>query len=70
MTLVEITSLTKAEDVTRLIVAYGDIMRAYEEIHGGPYNAARASREYIICRNTSARLYAHLRTLSQYELRN
>ena len=63
MTAVEIASLTRADDVTRLIVAYGDIMRAYEEIHGGPYNAARASREYIICRNTSARLYAHLNTL-------
>lgn len=62
MTEAEITSLTKTEDVTRLIVAYNDIMRALEEIHGGPYNAAHASREYIICRRTSVRLYAHLYT--------
>lgn len=56
MTAAEVSGLTRAEGVARLIVAYGDILRAYEEIYNGPAAAAHASREYIICRRTRERL--------------
>lgn len=70
MTVAEIANLTRIEDVTRLIVAYGDILRAYEDIYNGPTNATHASREYIICRNTRERLVYHLNTLQHYGRRD
>ena len=65
MTAAEISGLTRAEGVARLIVAYGDILNAYEEMYNGPSNAAHASREYVICRRTRERLVKRHMTLMQ-----
>ena len=63
MTAAEISGLTRAEGVARLIVAYGDILSAYEVMYNGPSNAAHASREYVICRRTRELLFKRYMTL-------
>ena len=59
----EVYHLTSAEDVERLIAAYGDILAVYEQLYEGPRGAAHASREYCVCRQTRERLIERRRWL-------
>ena len=63
MNTLEVSYLTSAEDIERLIAAYGDILAAYEQLYEGPRNAARASREYCVCRQTRERLIERRRCM-------
>lgn len=63
MTTLEVYRLTNTEDVECLIAAYGDILAAYEQLYEGPRNAARASREYCVCRQTRERLIERRRCM-------
>ena len=65
MTAAEISGLTRADGIALLIIAYSDILRAYEELYNGPSNAAHASREYNICRRTRERLAKRYTELKQ-----
>ena len=63
MTTAEVNCITNTADVEALIAAYGDILAAYELLYEGPRNAARASREYCVCRQTRERLIERRRCM-------